>query len=69
MGGGSIEGKNENTSVSCWSSKQMCFHAEYAKHIQGDMVILACYPTEVYWQNKQKSALAAETKLKLENDW
>lgn len=33
MGGGSIEGKNKNTSVSCWRSKQMCFHAEYAKHI------------------------------------
>lgn len=31
--GGSIEGKNKNTFVSCWRSSQMCFHAEYAKHI------------------------------------
>ena len=33
MGGGSIESKNKNTSVSCWRSKQMCSRAEYAKHI------------------------------------
>lgn len=63
MGDGSIEGKSENTFVSCWRSKQMCFHAEYAKHIQIDTIILAYYLTEIYWQNKQKLALAAETEL------
>ncbi len=41
MGGGSIEGKNKNTSISCWRSKQMCFHAEYAKHIYTVLSILA----------------------------
>ena len=41
MGGGSIEGKNKNTSVSCWRSKQMCSHAEYAKHIHTSSDILA----------------------------
>ena len=41
MGGGSIEGKNKNTSVSCWRSKQMCSRAEYAKHIHTSLDILA----------------------------
>ena len=41
MGGGSIEGKNKNTSVSCWRSKQMCSRAEYAKHIHTSSDILA----------------------------
>lgn len=41
MGGGVIEGKNKNTSVSCWRSKQMCFNAEYAKHIHFSLNILA----------------------------
>ena len=41
MGGGSIEGKNKNTSVSCWRSKQMCSRAEYAKHIYTGLNILA----------------------------
>ena len=64
MGGGSIEGKNKNTSVSCWRSNQMCFHAEYVKHIQMDTVILAYSATEVYGQNKQKTAFAAEMELR-----
>lgn len=64
MGGGFIEGKNKNTSVSCWRSNQMCFHAEYVKHIQMYTVILAYSATEVYWQNKQKTAFAAEKELK-----
>ena len=64
MGGGSIEGKNKNTSVSCWRSKQMCFRAEYAKHIQMTKMILAYSAAEVYWQNKQKTAFAAEMELK-----
>ena len=64
MGGGSVEGKNKNTSVSCWRSNQMCFHAEYVKHIQTDTVILAYSATEVYGQNKQKTAFAAEMELK-----
>lgn len=64
MGGGSIEGKNKNTSVSCWRSKQMCSRVEYAKHIQMDTVILAYSATEVYGQNKQKTAFAAEMELK-----
>lgn len=41
MGGDSIEGKNKNTSVSCWRSKQMCSRAEYAKHIHTGLSILA----------------------------
>ncbi len=41
MGGGSIEGKNKNTSVSCWRSKQMCSRVEYAKHIYTNLNILA----------------------------
>lgn len=41
MGGGSIEGKNKNTSVSCWRSKQMCSRVEYAKHIHTSLNILA----------------------------
>ena len=41
MGGGSIEGKNKNTSVSCWRSKQMCSRVEYAKHIYIYLNILA----------------------------
>ena len=64
MGGGSIEGKNKNTSVSCWRSKQMCSRVEYAKHIQMGMVILAYSAVEVYWQNKQKAAFVAEMELK-----
>ncbi len=64
MGGGFIEGKNKNTSVSCWRSKQMCFRAEYAEHIQMTEIILAYSAAEVYWQNKQKTACAAEMELK-----
>lgn len=64
MGGGFIEGKNKNTSVSCWRSKQMCSRAEYAKHIQMNRIILAYSAAEVYWQNKQKTAFAAEMELK-----
>ena len=64
MGGGFIEGKNKNTSVSCWRSKQMCFRAEYAEHIQMIKMILAYSAAEVYWQNKQKTAFAAEMELK-----
>ena len=64
MGGGFIEGKNKNTSVSCWRSKQMCFRAEYAKHIQMAKMILAYSAAEVYWQNKRKTAIAAEMELK-----
>lgn len=56
--------KNKNTSECCWRSNQMCFHAEYVKHIQTDMVILAYSTAEVYWQNKQKTAFAAEMELK-----
>ena len=42
----------------------MCFHVEYAKHIQTDAIILAYSATEVYGQNKQKTAFAAEMELK-----
>ena len=42
----------------------MCFHAEYVKHIQTDTVILAYSATEIYGQNKQKTAFAAEMELK-----
>lgn len=41
MRGGSIEGKNKNTSVSCWRSKQMCSRVEYAKHIHSCLSMLA----------------------------
>ena len=41
MGGGSIEGENKSTSVSCWRSKQMCSRAEYAKHIHTSESMLA----------------------------
>lgn len=40
-GGGYIECTNKNTSVNCWRSKQMCSHAEYAKHIHISLSILA----------------------------
>ena len=56
--------KNKNTSECCWRSNQMCFRAEYVKHIQIDTVILAYSAAEVYWQNKQKTAFAAEMELK-----
>lgn len=55
--------KNKNTSECCWRSNQMCFHAEYVKHIQTDTAILAYSAAEVYWQNKQKTAFAAEMEL------
>ena len=55
--------KNKNTPESCWRSNQMCFHAEYVKHIQMDTVILAYSAAEVYWHNKQKTAFAAEMEL------
>ena len=64
MEGGFIEGKNKNTSVSYWRSKQMCFRAEYAKHIQMTKMILAYSAAEVYWQNKQKTTFGAEMELK-----
>lgn len=56
--------KSKNTSECCWRSKQMCFYAEYVKHIQMGMVILAYSAVEVYWQNKQKAAFVAEMELK-----
>ena len=56
--------KNKNTSECCWRSNQMCFHAEYVKHIQTDTVILAYSAAEVYWHIKQKTAFAAEMELK-----
>lgn len=64
MGGGFLAGENKNTSVSCWRSKQMCSCAEYDKHIQINKVILAYSAAKVYWQNKQKTAFAAEKELK-----
>ena len=59
-----MRGKNKNTPERCWRSNQMCFHAEYVKHIQMDTVILAYSATEIYGQNKQKTAFAAEMELK-----
>lgn len=56
--------KNKNTPERCWRSNQMCFHAEYVKHIHTDTVSLAYSAAEVYGQNKQKTAFAAEMELK-----
>lgn len=56
--------KNKNTPERCWRSNQMCFHAEYVKHIQTGAVILAYSAAKVYGQNKQKTAFAAEMELK-----
>lgn len=47
--------RNKNTSECCWNSKQMCFRAEYVKHIQMNTVILAYSAEKVYCQNKQKT--------------
>ena len=51
MGGGFIEGKNKNTYVSCWRSKQMCSQAEYAKHIHSSKNILAWFCRFVNWRS------------------
>ena len=56
--------KNKNTSEYCWRSNQMCFHAEYVKHIHKSTVILAYSISKVYSQNIQKAVFAAETELK-----
>lgn len=59
MGGDFVDGRNKNTSVSCWRSKQTCFHAaEYAKHILSSKVILTYSAADVYWQNKQMTVKA-----------
>lgn len=47
--------RNKNTSECCWRSKQMCFYAEYVRHIQMNTVILAYSAGKVYCQNKQKT--------------
>lgn len=64
MGGGSIKGENKNTSASCWRSRQMCFRAEYAEHIQTDKIILAYSVAKVYWQNKQKDGICHRKEVK-----
>lgn len=56
--------KNKNTSECCWRSNQMCFHAEYVKHIHRNTVILAYSTSKVYSQNIQKAAFVAEMELK-----
>ena len=47
--------KNKNTPASCWRSEQMCFYAEYVKHIHLDEVSLAYSAVKVYWQNEQSA--------------
>ena len=56
--------KKKNTPESCWRSNQMCFLAEYVKHIHSDLVILTHSASKVYWQNIQKALYAAEMELK-----
>ncbi len=60
--------KTKNTPVYCWRSKQICFNAEYAEHIQRNIVILAYSVAKVYWQNKQKRGIYRRNGVKITND-
>lgn len=56
--------ETKNTPESCWRSNQVCWGAEYVKHILLGKVILTYSVPRVHWHNKQKNVVEIGGMLK-----